>query len=225
MVSTREWEEGQVGRVRAPGCAAPGSSRDTHRGSGAEVRDRERERPSRRGLTWFLGEPHEGIEPSTYAPRGRQRSCRWMTRIPIVDRCARITMRMNKFSVSGRLVGRPVRVMLHASGTAAFPDTDPGLLIRCLVPAANGIAVRGGPGALHRRPAAGSRDRSAVLAGPGAVGHRSPSPSGASRDQTRARSRRSSSSNRSKKRRRRSLYCCRHALRRSVRPSPVRTAT
>ncbi|SFD25642.1 hypothetical protein SAMN05421773_1125 [Streptomyces aidingensis] len=136
-------------------------------------------------------------------------------------------MRINKASVSAGFVGRPVRVVLHAGGTAAFPDTEPGLPPRCLLPAANGLAVRAAGGAAQPglRQVAEIALRSWPALAPWVTGHRSPSPSGASRDQTRARSRRSSSSNRSKKRRRRSLYCCRHALRRSVRPSLVRTAT
>lgn len=38
---------------------------------------------------------------------------RWFT--PRVDRYAQVTVRMNKYSVPARLVGRPVRVLLHAS--------------------------------------------------------------------------------------------------------------
>jgi IstB-like ATP binding protein len=38
---------------------------------------------------------------------------RWLT--PRVDRYAQITVRMNKYSVPARLVGRQVRVLLHAS--------------------------------------------------------------------------------------------------------------
>ncbi|WP_425465232.1 Mu transposase domain-containing protein [Nonomuraea diastatica] len=38
---------------------------------------------------------------------------RWFT--PRVDRFAQVTVRMNKYSVPARYVGRQVRVLLHAS--------------------------------------------------------------------------------------------------------------
>jgi hypothetical protein len=36
---------------------------------------------------------------------------------------AQVTVRMNKYSVPARLVGRPVRVLLHASDLAVYDGT------------------------------------------------------------------------------------------------------
>ena len=46
---------------------------------------------------------------------------RWFT--PRVDRYAQVTVRMNKYSVPARLVGRQVRVLLHASDLAVYDGT------------------------------------------------------------------------------------------------------
>jgi hypothetical protein len=43
---------------------------------------------------------------------------RWFT--PYVDRFAQVTVRTNKYSVPARLIGRPVRVLLHASDLVIY---------------------------------------------------------------------------------------------------------
>ncbi len=42
----------------------------------------------------------------------------WLT--PRVDRCAQVTVRSNRYSVPARLIGRQVRVLLHASTLAVY---------------------------------------------------------------------------------------------------------